>query len=286
VAGLALALFALNYAKKPPTPERTYGFFRVEILASLANSVVLILLSGYILYEGIIRLFDPPQIQGIPIIIAAAVGLIVNFIGLRLFSEKKGERETVGHSHGLHEHNVIASISNEKENKEQNPHHYQQHPNKKGEGEQNLNFKAVYLEILSDTIGTAGVFAAGVIILTTNFYLVDPIISIALAMFIVPRTWSIIKKAIHILMEGSPYNISHEEVKKAILDVRGVTGIFELHIWTITSGMHSLSAHVVIIDPMRSQEILQEINSILEKKFNITHATIQIERYHSESSLF
>jgi cobalt-zinc-cadmium efflux system protein len=283
VGGLALALFAINYSRKPPTPERTYGFFRMEILASLANSVVLIILSGYILYEGILRIFDPPQIQSAPIIIAAIIGLIVNFIGLRLFSEEKGR----GHSHGLDEHNVIEIVSKEKENKEQSKHHHhQQHHHNKGEERQSLNIKAVYLEILSDTIGTAGVLAAGIIMLTTNFYLADPIISIALALFIIPRTWLIIKKAIHILMEGSPYNIPHDEVKKAILDVRGVTGIFELHIWTITSGMHALSAHVVIIDPNRSQEILQDINSILEKKFKITHATIQLERYHSETNLF
>ena len=62
-----------------------------------------------------------------------------------------------------------------------------------------------------------------------------------------------------------------------------MTGVFDLHIWTITSGMHTLSAHVVVIDHNKSQEILQEINSILEKRFKITHATIQIERYHSES---
>jgi cobalt-zinc-cadmium efflux system protein len=118
--------------------------------------------------------------------------------------------------------------------------------------------------------------------LTTNFYLADPIFSIGLALFMLPRTWSIIKEAIHILMQGSPYNISHEEVKEAILKIRGVSGIFDLHIWTITSGMHTLSAHVVIMDPSRSHEILQEINPVLEKKFKITHATIQIERYHSE----
>ena len=160
----------------------------------------------------------------------------------------------------------------------------QQHS--KNTEEQNLNVKAIYLETLSDTIGAAGVLAAGIIMLTTHFYLADPIISIGLALFMIPRTWSIIKKAVHILMEGSPYNIPHDEVKEAILKIRGVTGLFELHIWTITSGMHALSAHVVIIDPSRSQEILQEINSILEKKFKITHATIQLERYHSESNLF
>src|SRR6476660_144932 len=288
VGGLALALFAINYAKKPPTPERTYGFFRMEILASLANSIVLILISGYILYEGIMRIFDPPQIQGAPIIIAAAVGLVVNFIGMRLLSAEKGMGG--GHSHhghGLDEHNNIAdNIFKEKENEKQLEHLHEHQQHAKEEQEQSLNIKAVYLETLSDTIGTAGVLAGGIIMLTTNFYLADPLISIGLALFMIPRTWSIIKKAIHILMEGSPLNISHEEIKEAILQIKGVTGVFELHIWSITSGMHALSAHVVIIDTNKSQTILQEINSTLEKKFGITHATIQIKKYHSESGRF
>jgi cobalt-zinc-cadmium efflux system protein len=266
IGGFALALFAINYSRKLPTPERTYGFFRMEILASLTNSVILILLSVYIIYEGFVRIFAPPEIHGFPIIVAAVVGLIVNFISMYMLSEGKG---VLGHSHGLSNHDT------EKE---------QQHS--KNAEEQNLNVKAIYLETLSDTIGAAGVLAAGLIMLSTHFYLADPIISIGLAFFMIPRTWSIIKKAVHILMEGSPYNIPHDEVKEAILKIRGVTGLFELHIWTITSGMHALSAHVVIIDPSRSQEILQEINSILEKKFKITHATIQLERYHSESNLF
>jgi cobalt-zinc-cadmium efflux system protein len=268
IGGFALALFAINYSRKLPTPERTYGFFRMEILASLTNSVILILLSVYIIYEGFIRIFAPPEIQGFPIIVAAVVGLIVNFISMRMLNEGKGVFGH-SHSHGLPNHNT------EEE---------QQHLD--NAEEQNLNVKAVYLETLSDTIGAAGVLAAGLIMLTTHFYLADPIISIGLALFMIPRTWSIIKNAVHILMEGSPYNIPHDEVKEAILKIRGVTGLFELHIWTITSGMHALSAHVVIIDPSRSQEILQEINSILEKKFKITHATIQLERYHSESNLF
>jgi cobalt-zinc-cadmium efflux system protein len=135
-------------------------------------------------------------------------------------------------------------------------------------------------------MGAAGVIAAGIVMLITKFYFADSIISIGLALFMFPRIWSIMKKAIHILMEGSPYNISHEEIKESILQIRGVTGVFELHIWTITSGMHALSAHVVIIDRSKSQMILQEINSVLEKRFKITHATIQLETYHSESGRF
>ncbi|MFL6337958.1 MAG: cation diffusion facilitator family transporter [Nitrososphaeraceae archaeon] len=254
IGGIALALFAINYTRKPATPQRSYGFYRMEILASFVNSVILALLSVYVLYEAFRRIFEPPEIQSFPIIIVAAIGLALNFIGMLLLNDR-------GHHHT---HNDDTD--------------------KQKEQEEILNVKAVYLEILSDTIGAAGVIVAGIIMLTTKFYLVDPIISIILALFMIPRTWSIMKKAIHILMEGSPSNIPHEKVKEAILGIKGVTGIFELHIWTITSGMNSLSAHVVIIDTSKSQVILQEINAVLEKQFKITHSTIQIETYHQEES--
>jgi cobalt-zinc-cadmium efflux system protein len=272
VGGFALALFAINYTRKPATTQRTYGFYRMEILASLVNSVVLVLISVYILYEGFRRIFEPPEIQSLPIIIVAAIGLTVNFIGMRLLSsgDEEGGRHSHSHNDGNHKNKQKKEIGRRGEEKHE---------------QESLSVKAVYLETLSDAIGAAGVIIAGIVMLTTKFYLADPLISIGLALFMLPRTWSIIKKAIHILMEGSPSNISYEEVKQAILQIKGVTGVFELHIWTITSGMHALSAHVIIIDASRSQPILQEINSTLEKKFGITHATIQIEKYHSESGM-
>lgn len=262
IGGIALALFAVIYTRKPATPQRTYGFYRMEILASFVNSLILALLSVYILYEAFGRIFEPPQIESFPIIIVAAIGLVLNFSGMLLLNNSRH------HHHHPPIHNNHSDDNTDRQN----------------EQEEILNFKAVYVEILSDTIGAAGVIAAGMIMLTTKFYLADPIISIVLALFMIPRTWSIMKKAIHILMEGSPYNIPHERVKEAILGIKGVTGIFELHIWTITSGMNSLSAHVVVIDTSKAQAILQEINAILEKEFKITHSTIQIETYHQEES--
>jgi cobalt-zinc-cadmium efflux system protein len=113
----------------------------------------------------------------------------------------------------------------------------------------------------------------------------DALISIGIALFILPRTWLLIRKSIHILIEGTPSHLAHEEIKNSILKVKGVTGVFDLHIWTISSGIHALSAHVVVIDNNRSREILQEINSIVEKNFNIDHATIQIESYHESGKL-
>ena len=261
IGGIALALFAVIYTRKPATPQRTYGFYRMEILASFVNSLILALLSIYILYEAFGRVFEPPHIESFPIIIVAVIGLVLNFVGMLLLKNNSGH-----HHHHIHNN------------------HDDDNTDRQNEQEEILNFKAVYLEVLSDTIGAAGVIAAGMIMLTTKFYLADPIISIVLALFMIPRTWSIMKKAIHILMEGSPSNIPHERVKEAILGIKGVTGIFELHIWTITSGMNSLSAHVVIIDTSKAQTILQEINAILEREFKIIHSTIQIETYHQEES--
>lgn len=234
--GLTLALFAINFSSKPATPQRTYGFYRIEILAALANSAVLILVSVYIIYDAYERIIEPPQIKGTALIIVGTIGLVVNLVGM----------------------SILKSHANE-----------------------NLNIEGAYLEVLKDTLGSVGVIVVGVITSISEFYLVDPIISIGLAFYMLPRIWSLMKKSINILMEGVPINISYEEVKKAILQIKGVTGVFDIHIWTITSGMDAITAHVVVSDPSKSQIILKEISSMLEKRFKITHTTIQIETYHT-----
>jgi len=149
IGGIALALFAVIYTRKPATPQRTYGFYRMEILASFVNSLILALLSVYILYEGFGRIFEPPQIESFPIIIVAAVGLVLNFSGMLLLNNSSRH-----HHHHPHIHN----------------NHNDDNIDRQNEQEEILNFKAVYVEILSDTIGAAGVIVAGMIMLTTKFY--------------------------------------------------------------------------------------------------------------------
>ena len=238
-AGVGFSLFAITFAsKKALTPQKTYGFYRLEILSALVNSLIILLLSFYIIYEAYLRLVvvgQQKEIQGTTVLIVAIVGLIVNLVGMKV----------------LH-----------------------------GHAKDNLNMEGAYLEVLKDVLGSCAVIAAGLIIILTELYIVDPIISIGLAIFIWPRTWSLLKRSIHILMEGLPPNISYEDVKKSILEIQGVTGIFDLHIWKITSGFDALTAHVVVYDVSKSQTILKDIFSMLEKKFNITHTTIQIETYH------
>jgi cobalt-zinc-cadmium efflux system protein len=256
VAGLVMALLAISFSQRPATPIRTYGFYRAEILASLLNSLFLTILSIFILVEAVQRLFHPSEINGLPIIIVAAIGLGINLLGVRLLSNV---RVNDG-SHGNVDNHEPPQI-------------------------ENLNVHGAYLEVLADTIGSAGVIAAGIIIYTTGLYLADPLISIGIVALILPRTWLLLKKAIHILIEGTPSHLCHEEIKSSILKVKGVTGVFDLHVWTITSGIYALSAHVVVMNNSKSQVILQEINSILEKNFKITHATIQIESYHESNKI-
>lgn len=236
VAGIGLALFAINFSsKRSATPHKTYGFYRMEILAALINSTIILILSFYIIYEAYWRLFENIEIEGFFVFVIAVIGLIVNLVGIRI----------------LHKH-----------------------------AKENINVEGAYLEVLKDMYGSCVVIATALIIIFTELYIIDPIISIGLSLFILPRTWSLIKRVINILMEGVPSNISYEEVKKSILEVKGVTGVFDLHLWTITSGFDAMTAHVVISDISKSQSILKEIISILEKKYNITHNTIQIETYH------
>ncbi len=235
-AGIGISLFAITFAsKKGLTSKRTFGFYRLEIFAALINSIIVLLLSFYIIYEGYTRLFETKEIPGIPLVAVAIIGLIINLVSMKL----------------LH-----------------------------GHVKDNLNMEGAYLEVLKDVLGSIAVITSGLIIIFTEYYIVDPIISIGLAIFIWPRVWSLLKRSIHILMEGVPPNISYEEIKKSILEIKGVTGIFDLHIWKITSDFDALTAHVVIHDISKSQSILREIQSLLEKKFNIYHTTIQIETYH------
>jgi cobalt-zinc-cadmium efflux system protein len=256
-AGLLMALLAVLFSQKPATPIRTYGFYRAEILASLLNSLFLILLSFYILYEAYQRILSPSEISGYSIMLVASIGLTVNLISIIV----------------LHPLTKLKILNNTHDDNHENI------------GEKNLNLYGAYLEIFADTIGSVGVIIAGIIIISTKFYMADALISIGIALFILPRTWFLLKRSIHILIEGTPSHLIHEEIKNSILQVKGVTGVFDLHIWTITSGIHALSAHVVIMDHLNSQEILQEINSILENRYGINHATIQIETYHESNKI-
>jgi cobalt-zinc-cadmium efflux system protein len=143
VFGLGLALFASWISQKPATPEKTYGYYRFEILAALANGVVLFFISFYILYEAYYRFKSPPEAASLPMMMIAVVGLVINLVGFWIL--RKGAKES-------------------------------------------LNVQGAFLEVISDALGSVGVIIAGVIMLATGWYYADPLFSVLIGLFILPRT--------------------------------------------------------------------------------------------------
>lgn len=232
VAGLALALFAIHFGERPATPERTYGYYRLEILAAVANAIVLIAISFYILYEAYQRFRNPPEVASGPMLVVAVIGLAVNIAGMLLLRNAAAE---------------------------------------------SLNMKGAYYEVLSDMLTSIGVIVAAVIMLFTGRYWVDPLISAGIGLFILPRTWSLLREAVGVLLEGTPSSLNLETVRQALADIGGVESVHDLHAWSLTSGMNALSAHLVLGNEARHHEILSEAQTLLRQQFSITHATLQIE---------
>ncbi|MFC5420472.1 cation diffusion facilitator family transporter [Bosea eneae] len=230
--GLALALLAIRFAERPATPQKTYGYLRTEILSALANAVVLLLLTVYILYEAYKRFLAPPEILSGPMLAVAAVGLVVNLISMRLLA---------------------------------------------GGSSESLNVQGAYFEVLSDMLGSIGVILAALVIMFTGWTLADPIIGAGIGLFIVPRTWRLLKQAMHILMEGTPPEVDMSLLETGLREIPGVTAAHELHVWTITSGIDAMSGHVVVRDMAESKMVLRAARQLMKERFNIDHVTIQVE---------
>lgn len=148
---------------------------------------------------------------------------------------------------------------------------------RKGDVHGNLNLRSAYLHILGDALGSVGAILAGGAMLIFGWYVADPIISIIVSLLILKGAWTVLKSTIHILMEGTPAAVSYGDVKHVLESIDGVINVHDLHIWTITSGLDSLSCHLLIADDRDSQVVLQQAIHQIEERFQITHATIQIE---------
>lgn len=140
-----------------------------------------------------------------------------------------------------------------------------------------LNMKGAYFEVLSDMLTSIGVIIAGIIMLTTGWYYADPLLSAGIGLFILPRTWRLLKEATGVLLEGTPSDINLDEVRRAILNVEGVASAHDLHVWSLTSGINAMSVHVVVNNGTSNNEMLTRINDYVTQNFKISHTTIQLE---------
>ncbi|MCA0353274.1 MAG: cation diffusion facilitator family transporter [Chloroflexi bacterium] len=145
--------------------------------------------------------------------------------------------------------------------------------------ENDLNLRSAFVHLMGDVLSTIGATIAGVIIFFTNWRWLDPVVSVLIAGFIIWHAWQILRDSIDVLLEATPRDIDVEKVVSDLQTIPGVQAIHDLHIWSITASMRALSAHVVTDQqgPQRSPQLISTINEVLCHRYNIGHATLQLE---------
>ncbi len=235
-AGLGLSLLAVYIAARPPTARRTFGYARAEILAAMANAVLLLGMATFIIVDSIRRLMSPPGVNSGLLIVFGVIALAANAVSLLLL--RGGQAES-------------------------------------------LNLRGAFLEVASDALGATAVIVTGIVIATTGFTRADPIFSLLIALLILPRTWRLLRETVDVLLEASPRDMDLSEVRRHMINLRGVRDVHELHAWTITSGLPVLSAHVVVdpeaFDDGRCFGMLDLLQDCLRGHFDVEHSTFQLE---------
>jgi len=147
-------------------------------------------------------------------------------------------------------------------------------------GSHSLNVKGAYLHVLGDTLSSVAVLAGGAVMYFAHgLYWLDPALSIAIGVFILYSSYALIRDAVDVLLETVPRDIDLAGVTHAIDGLEHVVAVHDLHVWTITSGLHALSAHIVVrgLDAAGRDRFLASLQQTLSQRFKITHTTVQLE---------
>lgn len=145
-----------------------------------------------------------------------------------------------------------------------------------GRGE-SINMRGVWLHVASDALGSLGVIVAGFTIWQLGWQWADPAVSIGISALVLFAAWNLVRDAVDILMEAAPGHLDVEEIREALTSVAGVTGVHDLHVWTIGNREISLSSHLVSPPGSHPNELLREVQALLQERFSIQHTTVQIE---------
>ena len=234
LSALLISLLAIRIATRPPNASKTFGYHRVEILAALANGLVLMGMAVALFMEAWERFADPPEIDTLPMVLVAIIGLIANMVGLYLLSDSRD----------------------------------------------NLNVRGAFMHILGDTISSAGVVVGGIVMMTTGYYRIDPILTVVIGIIIIVGALSLIRESVDVLLESVPCHLDLSAIAEAVAATDGVAAVHDLHVWTITSGLVALSGHLVVPPECPVEEndrILTDVKRLLLDRWGIAHTTLQIE---------
>jgi cobalt-zinc-cadmium efflux system protein len=223
VIGIGMALAAIHLAGRGSTrTHRTFGLYRLEILAALANSVLLLGVAAYVLVEAIRRFSDPADVLGGTMLVVAVAGLIANLVAFALLRE--GSKES-------------------------------------------LNVEGAYLEVLN----------GAVVLEVTGWSWIDPVVGVAIGIWIVPRALRLAGQAIRILVQAAPPGTDLDALRADLAAVEGVVDVHDLHVWTLTSDMDVASVHLMVRTATDHHQVLDEARDVLRERYGIGHATLQVE---------
>jgi cobalt-zinc-cadmium efflux system protein len=235
IAALCLSLFTLWISSRPARAGKTYGYLRAEILGALLNGLFLWLLVAFLWFEAAGRLRHPEAVNGLPVMVIAIGGIVMNLAFAWL---TMGERE----------------------------------------GRTPMVVRAVLVHVMSDLIGSAGVLAAGALTYFTGWRQADSGVSFLIGCLIIYGSWGLVREGVDILMESVPQDVDLDELRRDLLAVHGTRELHDLHVWCLTSHQFALSAHAVVSHDADQDRVLSDISLLLERKFNIRHMTVQLER--------
>ena len=243
-AALAIATFAAWAMQRPASNHHTYGYARAELVAAFVNSLFMLGIVAAIALAAVDRLRAPLPISGEAVTGVAMVGLIVNLLVARL----------------LHVHD-------------------------RGHGAQgigiDLNRRAAFLHVLGDLLGSVAAIAAGLIVTFTGWGWADPLLSLVICVLILFSSVSLVRQALHGLMDGTPLSLDLAEVGRTLAGTAGVRSVHDLHVWSLNSARIVLTAHVVVDDLAVWPEILARLKHATHTHFGIDHATFQPEPANS-----
>lgn len=146
-----------------------------------------------------------------------------------------------------------------------------------GGRENSLNIKGAYLEVWADMLGSLGVIGAAVAIYLTGYNWIDPIVAIAIGLWVLPRTWILLRDTTHILLQGVPRGFDLKAIRAAMEEVAGVDDVHDLHLWSVAGDDASLTAHVALAGGADAETVRRAVIDMLGSRFHISHATIQTE---------
>jgi cobalt-zinc-cadmium efflux system protein len=233
VSALAYALVAAWIAQRPVTLNKTYGYYRAEILSAFLSGIALWALVIFIFYEAFQRIQHPAVVQSLNMLAIAILGLVANGV-------------------------VAATLFRSRND--------------------SLNLRGAFLHVLADILGSVGAILAGAIMLFTEWYQADAIVSIMIGGLILYSSGKLVRDSVNVLMEGVPSHIDMAALERRIIGMKGVKDVHDLHVWSIAdTKMCCMSAHVVTEKSVDRRRMISELIHMLKEEFGVDHTTIQLE---------